>query len=356
MTVFRQVLIGASPEDAITGMALRVRDRLVGRGESELYGHHVHPDMLGQVRRLEHLPRPRPGDVLIYHASYGEPEVTRVLLERPEPIVLVYHNLTPSRFFLPYNPAAAAALEWGRHELGLIRPQVARAVAMSGFSAQDLRQYGYDRIEVMPVGLDPMRLHAVAPDSRMSEEVSVRFPSGYVLWVSQVLPHKRLELLIGAMHLLRWIHHHHLGVVIVGANRLGEYWKASHQYSRRLNVPDILFTGVVPDPVLNTLYRRAELFVSTSAHEGLAVPPLEAMAFGVPVIAPDAGALGETVSDAGLVLPADAGPVLFSEAMAELVTNPGLRSNLVTRGFRRSEEFRRSGDVQRFVELLEEVA
>jgi glycosyltransferase involved in cell wall biosynthesis len=246
-------------------------------------------------------------------------------------------------------------LEWGRHELELLRPRVSLAVGVSAFNADDLLRYGYERVEVVPVGLDPTRLHDVAPDSQLAADLAERFPAGYALWVSQVLPHKRLELLVGAMHLLRWVHQHELGVVIAGSNRLPSYWDAMHAYARRLNVPRILFTGVVSDGALSTLFRRAELFVTTSAHEGLGLPPIEAMSFGLPVITTGAGALADTVGDGGIVLPADAGPVTLAEAMVAVLDEPQLRCDLVRRGFRRSAELRRAGSVERFIELLEAV-
>lgn len=352
MTTFRQVLIGASVEDAITGMARRLGAALEAFGRSELYAKHVDPALLGEVGRLEDLPPARSGDVLIYHSSYGEPEVTRTLLERSEHLVLVYHNLTPSRFFLSTAPAVAASLEWGRHELEVLRPRVDLAVAVSAFNAADLRRYGYDHVEELAVGLEPGRLAGVAPDTALARDLADRFPGGYVLSVSQLLPHKRIELLLAAMHLVRWVHQVDLGVVVAGVKRLPSYWQAVDAYARRLNLGRVLFTGAVPDAQLSTLFRRAQVFATTSAHEGLALPPLEAMAFGVPVVASAAGALPDTIGGAGLVLPADAGPALFSEAIVEVAANPVLRNELVGRGFERVETLGAADPVRHFVELI----
>ena len=356
MTTFRQLVIGASHGDAITSMALRLAAALEQRGRSELYGHHIGPELLGRFARLSDLPPSRPGDVLIYHSSYGEPEVTRALLERSEPLVLVYHNLTPSQYFLASEPAVAAALEWGRHELALLRDRVEMAVAVSPFNAADLRRYGYDQVEELPVGLDPMRLHAVAPDTVMDQQLSDRFGSGYVLWLSQLLPHKRVELMLAAMHLLRWVQYRDLGLVIAGVARSEGYGRAVQAHARRLQLDRLWFTGRVSEPQLSTLFRRATMFVTTSAHEGLALPPLEAMSFAVPVIAPAVGALPDTIGDAGILLPPDAGPILFAEAMGVLHDDVGLRVELGRRGVHRARRLGETDPSARFVELVDQVA
>jgi glycosyltransferase involved in cell wall biosynthesis len=64
---------------------------------------------------------------------------------------------------------------------------------------------------------------------------------------------------------------------------------------------------------------------------------LEAMSFDVPVIARRYAAIPETMGDAGLLLPADAGPLLVAEAMDELIGSEPLRAELIRRGRRQVE-------------------
>jgi glycosyltransferase involved in cell wall biosynthesis len=355
VSTVRQLVIGASGGDAITEMARRLDAVLAGRGRSELYGMHIAPEHVGRFRPMGSMPPARGGDVLVYHASYGQPEVTRFLLERTEPLVLVYHNLTPSSFFLHHDPVVAASLEWGRHELELLRGRVALAVAVSAFNAADLRRYGYEEVHELPVGLDPHRLHAVAPDTNADADLTANFPDGFALWVSQLLPHKRVELILGAHHLVRWVHQVDLALVVVGAARSTAYDRAARRFAQRLQLHRMLFTGRVSEPVLATLYRRATVFVSTSAHEGLALPPLEAMSFGVPVVAPRLAALPDTIGDAGLLLPGDAGAELFAEAMGEVATNPALRRELTGRGLARARQVAATDPASTFGDLLETV-
>jgi glycosyltransferase involved in cell wall biosynthesis len=66
----------------------------------------------------------------------------------------------------------------------------------------------------------------------------------------------------------------------------------------------------------------ADVFVSTSEHEGLGIPPLEAMAFGLPAIASRAGAAGEIITsgqDGWLVPPGD--PAALAGLLRALVAD-----------------------------------
>jgi glycosyltransferase involved in cell wall biosynthesis len=58
----------------------------------------------------------------------------------------------------------------------------------------------------------------------------------------------------------------------------------------------------VPDDVLRGYYRAADLFVCASEHEGFCVPLAEAMAFDLPAIGLDRGAVGETLGPSGLLV------------------------------------------------------
>src|SRR5205085_5905926 len=60
------------------------------------------------------------------------------------------------------------------------------------------------------------------------------------------------------------------------------------------------FPGFVPDDDLVFLYNRAYALAQPSLLEGFGLPPVEAMACGVPVLYSRAGALPEVVGDAGL--------------------------------------------------------
>ncbi len=93
----------------------------------------------------------------------------------------------------------------------------------------------------------------------------------------------------------------------------------------------VVSLGNVSDDVLIKLYANALATVFVSHSEGLGLPALEAMAAGCPVIASKTSALGETVTDAGLLVDPSSNDDIAS-AMIRLSTDNSLRSKLVDRG------------------------
>jgi glycosyltransferase involved in cell wall biosynthesis len=279
VTSYHQILVGVGPGDAITQMALELRNALGAYGDSEIFAQFIDRGVDG-VRPLRDLPVGRRSDVVIYHSSFGHPDVTRCLAARAERMVLAYHNITPSRFFVDHDPAFAAGLEWGRHELTLLTEHVEVPVAMSAFSALELEALGYRNVHVVPAGVRPGRLLDQALSSTTIAELGRRAGPSFVLGVSQLLPHKRQEVLIQAAHVLQTIHGLDIGLVLAGSPRAGAYSSALAALVRRLRVRNVWLTGRVSDAELATMYRSARVFASASAHEGLGITPLEAMAFG----------------------------------------------------------------------------
>jgi len=88
--------------------------------------------------------------------------------------------------------------------------------------------------------------------------------------------------------------------------------------ARRIGIEErVVFTGWVADEDKPALYSSALAFVFPSWYEGFGLPPLEAMACGIPVIASDRGSLPEVVGEGGiLVAPDDV--MGLAEAMVHL--------------------------------------
>jgi len=86
------------------------------------------------------------------------------------------------------------------------------------------------------------------------------------------------------------------------------------------------------------IYRGASAFIYPSIYEGLGLPPLEAMACGVPVAAARAGAIPEVLGEAALYFdPSD--PRAIAEAIDTVITREELANQLRRKGEEQIKDF-----------------
>lgn len=356
MPAVHQLIIGAADGDAITNMAMELRDRLRGIAESEIYAYWRHSNRLrDEVLDCAELPPDDEIDLLVYHLSIGYEPVHDLLMNRKCPIVLCYHNITPVDRYANYESEFAAHLQLGRQEIDQLRSRVVLAIADSGFNAKDLLRAGYMDVHVVPAGFAPSRLAKETYDAQLLGEMKRRFPNGYVVVVGQVLPHKRLEQVLQTVHLMNSTFWRNVGLVVCGVQRQNGYFQTLLRYQSRCAMVDVHFAGAVTDNQLATYMRGARAYLGMSEHEGFCIPPIEAASMGVPVVIKGAGAIPESISYGALVLPEDAGPVLAAEAVNAVLTDQELRSRLVASGYRRVRELENQSHVETTVQLIAEV-
>ncbi len=160
------------------------------------------------------------------------------------------------------------------------------------------------------LGIAPQRIHAVPLGVRPPVDIAAALlPAGlvagsYCLCVSTFEPRKRIDRLVAAYALLPPALRRALPLVLAGAGgwrneQLNEAITAAQAqgWVKRLDF--------VADDVLAALYAGARLFVYPSRYEGFGLPPVEAMAHGVPTIVGDAACLIEITNGAARVVNPD---------------------------------------------------
>ncbi|MEM7140394.1 MAG: glycosyltransferase [Actinomycetota bacterium] len=323
---FTAVLAG---RDALGHHTLAVDDLLPDLGvDSRIYAAHVHAEVGDRGRDFRaHDADPAP-DLIIYQASTGTPVADHVIARR-EPLVVSYHNMTPSSFFDPWEPHVAAELDHGRRQLARICRRAQSGVAVSEYNAGELRALGLTDVSVAPVLFEPLAVDApTAP---------APFDGVTLLFVGRLAPNKAQQDLVGVLAAL------HAGgtaarLVLVGGSSSGAYVEAIETLARRLGVAEsLVITGSVSEAALLGWYGAADVFVSVSEHEGFCVPVVEAMGLGVPVVAFGSSALPETIGGAGLVLD-DKSPGHVAAAIERVVGDDAVRAGLVDRGHQRAAE------------------
>jgi glycosyltransferase involved in cell wall biosynthesis len=181
-----------------------------------------------------------------------------------------------------------------------------------------------ERMQVIPVGIDPDRL-TPPPADQLRETDSI------LAITSADVPLKGLVHLLEALAKLRT--ERPVRLTVVGTARPGGPAQAALE---RLGLRDaVRFTGPVPEDELVSLIQRATVMAIPSLYEGFSLPAIEAMACATPLVTTDAGALPEVVgTKAGLRVKAgDVGEL--TAALQLVLDSPSLAEQLGRAGRRR---------------------
>lgn len=221
----------------------------------------------------------------------------------------------------------------------LIRWSARRAdllLTVSEFSRGELaRRYGLDpqRIAVLLNAVDGSHFFPGEQGLGMLARRGLHAQS-YLLTVGRIEPRKNHASLLRAYGRLAG---HPPPLVVVGQRDFGY-----HDFDAALaQLPpgrQVLLLDDVGDQELPVLYRHALAFVYPSFAEGFGMPPLEAMASGVPVITSNTTALPEVVGQAGLTVdPLD--DQALAQAIERVCGDPLLRQRLRQQGLDRARQF-----------------
>jgi glycosyltransferase involved in cell wall biosynthesis len=128
----------------------------------------------------------------------------------------------------------------------------------------------------------------------------------YILALSNLEPRKNLAALVEVYCSLPKSVTNNTGLLLVGVSG----WKTEALFQKIVekvedNYNIIRPSSYVLDKDKPAIISGAEMLVYPSHYEGFGMPPLEALACGVPVISADNSSLPEVVGDAGMLVPSD---------------------------------------------------
>ena len=206
-----------------------------------------------------------------------------------------------------------------------------------------------EAVRITPLGVSERFCPAGAADVEGNRK-RLGLPENYILYLGTIEPRKNVDALVESYAQLA------LPQKLVLAGAPG--WNCE-RILQRVKAPDLRdrvhMTGYVSDEDLPWLYRGASMFVYPSLYEGFGLPPLEAMASGVPVISSSASSMEENLLGAAeLVPPGDIGAL--SRAMERLARDSTWREALATLGLARAASFRWEETARRVLECYKDLA
>jgi glycosyltransferase involved in cell wall biosynthesis len=324
-----QMSVSAAYGDAIGNEVMQIRDALRAAGhESDVYVELVDPRMAAEVRPYqEYRDVASPDNIVILHYSIGS-GVSQLAREIDDRLVLIYHNITPARWYAPYTFTVARDCAAGRLELASLRDRTALGLGDSEYNRLELEQLGF-----APTGVLPLLLDLSALDGSPDPTVMARFDDDHPTWlfVGRVVPNKCFEDIVRAFAYFQRYVNHRARLVIVGEHRsFSPYYDALQAMAANLGVDGIHFTGHVTNAELRGYYDVADAFVCMSEHEGFCVPLFEAIHKDLPVFAFDAAAVPYSTAG-GVVLFESKDPALIGETIAAVLDDPATRDALLAR-------------------------
>jgi len=338
-TAIHQFVAGFSNGDAISNESLVLRDCFRSWGlESEIFCETKR--ILPELRKDAHdisTCSPGQSDVVLLHLSIGSPvnEVFRALSCRK---VILYHNVTPPKYYRAINPQTADSLARGRDQVKTLAGVADINLADSRFNAKELEAFGYTDVHVLPLVLD-LDKTVRSPDRRVLRQ----FKDGKtnILFVGRCVANKCIEDLITTIAVYKQAIDRNVRLIQVGSYAGSEPYHAFLlARCRELGLNhEVHLAGSVPQAKLNAYYKLSDVFLSMSAHEGFCIPVLEAMVHDLPVIAHGAAAVPETLDGAGVIFE-EKNFELVAETIGRVVSDAALRAAIVQGQRERLDRYR----------------
>jgi len=284
--------------------------------------------------------------VQLHHATH----LTLPLAARL-PMVLTVHDVHP----LTHADHARSAAARGYYRLAMpVAVRRARAVvAVSDYTAAELdRVLGRPADVVIAHGVD----HSAWAAAGRPGGATPGGPGGppktpYLLYVGTAKPHKNLVTLLQAHAGARDDRGEGLPELVLVGPTPGELEAVAPGASDAR----VRALGRVSDADLPGLYAGATVVAVPSRYEGFGLSALEAMYWGVPVVAADSPGLRDTVADAALLVRTE-DPRAWADALARAAGDPVIRATLIQRGRARADRFRWDDAADAYLALYRRLA
>lgn len=161
-----------------------------------------------------------------------------------------------------------------------------------------------------------------------------------ILFVGTLEPRKRVDIIIKALSLIK--NSNFTLDIIGGYHKQEKYFVYLRNIVKEHNLSDkVIFHCRVDSKKLINFYRNANIFVFPSMHEGYGMVLLEAMSFGIPIVATDIPTTREIVENNvnGYLCPVD-DVMCLSQGIKTLLVNQNLQAQMGKRNFAASRKFR----------------
>lgn len=240
------------------------------------------------------------------------------------PLVTSYHT-SFSEYLRHYGLGALDAVAWPY--LRWFHNSGRRTFVPTESVAGQLRGQGFHGLRVWGRGVDPTRFHPRFRSGEMRAAMGARGDELVVAYVGRLAPEKGVHVALEAMHRVAQTMGTQVRFALAGDG-------PAEARCRALAPPGTWFAGALHGAALSAFYASADLFVFPSTTETFGNVILEAMASGVPVVAPDVGATLELAGPGTARLVRGGDVSSLAQGIVALVHDSAERARLRRAGLR----------------------
>lgn len=337
--------------DAVGNDALAIHRLLEDKGyETKIYAQIIDERIPGGIAqyacRLETCEK----DVVLYHMSTGS-ELNAEFAKMSGRKIMIYHNITPPHFFKGYQPFLEGLCRDGRYGLQYLADEVDYAIADSEYNAKELKALNYS----CPVDVAPILISFEDYEKRPDKQTLEKYKDGKtnIIFTGRIAPNKKQEDVISAFYHYQKYYNKKSRLILVGSYfNMESYYERLKDYAKRLGAENVVFTGHIGFEEMLSCYKAADLFLCMSEHEGFCVPLVEAMYFGIPVVAYDSSAVGDTLGEGGILLEKKE-PLETAGIMDRVIRDEALRERILAGQKKRLRDFGKERIQQVLLEKIE---
>lgn len=273
-------------------------------------------------------------DIEIYHVPQNGVGLPK---EKICPFVITLHDIIPLK--MP-ETVGETFLRIFNNEMPDIVSRCDGIITVSQFSKEDIAtSFNFPKEKIFVTHLAAEEIYHPLDRIECAELIKKHYGivGDYILYVGGFSPRKNIVGLIEAFSKFAQEYKKDIKLVIVG--KQGKSYNIYKKRSQDLGIEDkVIFPGFIPIEHLPYVYNASKLLVYPSFYEGFGLPPIEAMACGVPVITSNVTSIPEVVQDAAIYInPHDVDEL--SSAMNTIFNDDRLREKLIISGLVRSSEF-----------------
>lgn len=233
-----------------------------------------------------------------------------------------------------------------------------KIVTISKNSQKEISEFYKRPIEDIPIvypGIDQSEFFRWPEDAVSKVKAKHAVHGKYILFVGNIEPRKNLKNLLLAYEMLDKKTREEYSLLLVGArgwldDEIFDIIERLRVAGNHIQQPQ----GYVEDEDRAALFSGASLFVYPSQYEGFGIPPVEAMACGVPTITSDNSSLPEAVGKAAKMVSADSVSDL-ADAMRDVLSDIELQKEMITEGFKQADKFNWNREAEKLLDVFLQV-